>query len=354
MGPTGNTKVVQIHPSRLCNLECQHCYSSSSPQATEMLPANTLRTAIDGLAAQGYSWTSFSGGEPMLYQPLPEMLTHARAAGMHNSIITNGMLLTPQRLDAIQDATDLLMISLDGIRASHNKMRNHAKAFDSMVEKLPEIRSRQIRFGFIFTLTQHSLDELSWVAEFAADAGAQLLHIHPLETFGISNPKLIGDRPDDIEAAYTCALTEYLREALGDRMAIQVDLVQSQALVQNPDSFFLGDWAADLGAPLADQLSPLVIEPDGEVVPLEYGFPREFSIGNILHESVPQMATRWRDQVAPLLHWLSRDLEKSMANEPEGVFNWYERILQHAEKKRGPVPQVVPLSSLDTPASAPI
>lgn len=354
MGPTGNTKVVQIHPSRRCNLECQHCYSSSSPLATESLPVDKLKAAIDGLAGQGYSWAGFSGGEPMLYKPLAEMLAHTKAAGMRNSIVTNGMLLTQQRLDAIQPVTDLLVISLDGKPESHNRMRNHAKAFDSMIDKLPELRSRQINFGFIFTLTQYNLDELPWVVEFAADAGAKLLQIHPLEAFGAANRELAGDTPDGIEAAYTCALTDRFRETLGDRMAMQVDLVHSQALAQNPDGFFLGDWAANLDAPLADQLSPLVIEPDGEVVPLEYGFSREFSLGNLLHDSVPEMATRWRDQVAPLLYWLSRDLKKSMSEEPAGVFNWYERILQHAEKKRDPAPQFVPLSSLGMPTSTQI
>lgn len=354
MGPTGNTKVVQIHPSRRCNLECQHCYSSSSPKATEMLSADKLKAAIDGLAAQHYGWASFSGGEPLLYRPLPEVLTHARAAGMRNSIVTIGMLLTPQCLDQIQAITDLLVISLDGKPASHNQMRNHAKAFDSMAEKLPELRSRNMGFGFIFTLTQYNLDELPWVIEFAAAAGARLLQIHPLEAFGAANHGLAEDTPDGSEAADTCALTERFRQVLDNRMAIQIDLVHSRALEQNPDSFFLGDWSANPDTALADQLSPLVIEADGEVVPLEYGFPREFSLGNLLRDSVPEMATRWRTQVAARLYRLSRDLRDAIAHEPAGIFNWTERILQHAEKQRNPEPRSVPLSMLTGSTCPPI
>ena len=52
--PTGNTRVVQIHATRRCNLQCRHCYSSSSPRASEALTPGVLRTALDELVAHGY------------------------------------------------------------------------------------------------------------------------------------------------------------------------------------------------------------------------------------------------------------------------------------------------------------
>lgn len=77
MGPTGLSRILQIHPSRQCNLSCLHCYSSSSPHEKEHLTLKLLCDAISDAAAEGFNYVSLSGGEPMLYKPLVELLEHA-------------------------------------------------------------------------------------------------------------------------------------------------------------------------------------------------------------------------------------------------------------------------------------
>lgn len=351
MGPTGTTKAIQIHPTRRCNLRCRHCYSSSSPEATDTLAAETLLPAIDGLAAEGYNWASLSGGEPMVYKALPEVLTHVKMAGMQTAVVSNGMLLTPGRLDAIEAVTDLLVISLDGRPASHNRIRNHAKAFDTMAAKLPQLRERQINFGFLFTLTQYNLDELPWVVEFAANMGAGLLQIHPLEAVGNANRQMTDQMPDGIEGAHAWLLAQKFSEMLDDQMALQVDLVHSDALSQQPESFFLGDWRAALEQPLGEQLTPLVIEADGEVVPLQYGFSRDYTLGNLRRDDIRDLKRRWRAGVARRLHRLSREMLEEVNTATPGFFNWYERIAVQAEQRQ-PSPHLVPLSQLAATAHA--
>lgn len=326
MGPTGNTRVVQIHPTRRCNLQCRHCYSSSSPQAREALTPGVLRTALDELAAEDYNWASFSGGEPLVYPHLADVLAHARQCGMQTAVVTNGMLLSPRRLDAIQPVTDLLVISLDGKPASHNRMRNSARAFDSMAGRLPELQARGIDFGFLFTLTQHNLDELPWVVEFAVNVGARLLQIHPLDCVGNASAQLAGKAPDAIEGAHAWHLVSHFEQQLAGRLALQVDLLHSEALGQQPESFFLGDAEQSMQRPLGYQLSPLVIEPDGEVVPLQYGFARDFSLGNLHRRSVHEMAGYWSEMVAARLHSVSKRLARELAGQPGQFFNWYARM----------------------------
>jgi len=114
---------------------------------------------LDDLSQEDFDWASFSGGEPMVYAPLPSALAHTKLLGMNTAVVTNGMLLTLKRLGTIQDVTDLLVISLDGKPESHNHMRNSEKAFDTMATKLPELQGQGINFGFLFTLTQHNPEQ---------------------------------------------------------------------------------------------------------------------------------------------------------------------------------------------------
>lgn len=347
MGPTGNIRAVQIHPTRRCNLRCLHCYSSSSPQATEAIEIELLNRTLDDLADEGYNWASFSGGEPMVYPPLSSALARARHNGMKTAIVTNGMLLTPQRLDAIEDVTNLLVISLDGKPQSHNRMRNSQKAFDSMAAKLPELRARNIDFGFLFTLTQYNLDELPWVAEFAANVGAKLLQIHPLEYFGNASEQLDGQAPDAIEGAHAWYLAEKMKTFLQGRMALQVDLVHTSALHQQPQNFFLADDSDQLQGSLADLMSPLAIEPDGEVLPLQYGFSRSYSLGNLRCRSIGEMATIWRSDLGPRFHALCHRLFKDLADaEQQQFFNWYEQIAIHAQAESPVHVQPLPMPKL--------
>ena len=239
MGPMGNIHAVQIHPTRRCNLRCLHCYSSSSPSATEALHIDTLRTALDDLAEENYNWASFSGGEPLVYTPLPTALAHAKRVGMNTAVVSNGMLLTPRRLDLIEEHTDLLVISLDGKPRSHNRIRNSDKAFDTMAAKLPELQARGIRFGFLFTLTQHNLDELPWVIEFAVNVGARLVQIHPLEYFGNATTQLAGSAGFDdlLHHRRQCAGCNRGRACLVDRGETQTDARGADGPAGRPGSY---------------------------------------------------------------------------------------------------------------------
>src|SRR5215468_10045007 len=173
MGPTQET-ILQVHPTRRCNLSCLHCYSSSGPDQRDLLPSSTFERVLTEARSEGYRVVSFSGGEPTLYAPLPQLLGHARSLGMGTTVTSNGMLLSERLLASIAPVTNVLAISLDGIPESHNQMRGSPRAFEQMADHLPLVRASGIYFGFIFTLTQFNLNEAAWAAEFAASNGDSL------------------------------------------------------------------------------------------------------------------------------------------------------------------------------------
>src|SRR6267378_2878338 len=212
--PTGCSRIVQVHPTRQCNLRCLHCYSSSSPEERGQLEAALICDALTDARQQGYNVASFSGGEPTLYRPLRQLLDHAHDCGMLTTVTTNGMLLDKRRLNMLEGGTDLLAISLDGVPESHDTIRGSKRAFREMAARLADLRATGIPFGFIFTLTQYNLDELEWVASFALEQGARLLQIHPLEDVGRAREEMPGEHPDAVESAYAMIEVLKLKEAL--------------------------------------------------------------------------------------------------------------------------------------------
>ncbi|MEM9215904.1 MAG: radical SAM protein [Cyanobacteria bacterium P01_F01_bin.150] len=334
-GPSGRMHAsLQLHVSRRCNLQCLHCYSNSSPHQTETLPLDLLQQTVREAVTEGFGHLAISGGEPLLYQPLPKLLKTAKDSGIITTITTNGILLTPQRVAQLQGTVDLIAISLDGVPSSHNHMRNAPRAFESMQANLETLREAQIPFGFIFTLTQYNLHELDWITTFALDQGARSLQIHPLEEFGRASNQLQGNSPDAREK--TIAFLEFLRvqAKAKDNLHIQIDLADRVALQAHPDRVYANLTDTDVSTePLANLVSPLVVETDGTVVPLQYGFPRPYALGNLKERSLLALSNRWKQGGHRPFHTLcSHTFETVTRDNGLPFLNWYEVLAREGRK----------------------
>lgn len=335
MGPTGDRlRVLQLHVSRHCNLACRHCYSQSGPHERQALPEALALSLIDDAAAAGYNVVGFSGGEPLMYRPLRTLLLRARAHRMLTTVTTNGMLLDARQLRRLQGAAGLVAISLDGNPASHDRMRGHTGAFAAMAGRLPGLRASRLPFGFIFTLTQRNLDELLWAAEFAVEQGAALLQVHPLEAVGRAREGLPGAVPDETELAYAVVAVARLKELVGDRLVIQLDVAGRDAMAAAPERVFAGGNWPGATLPLAQLLSPLIVEPDGTVVPVEYDFGRHWALGNLHEARLPVLAARWHQQRSDGFRTLCGGVHRqAVAADAPAVINWYGRLARAAAEE---------------------
>jgi MoaA/NifB/PqqE/SkfB family radical SAM enzyme len=336
--PTGATRIFQVHPLRTCNLRCLHCYSESAPGQRERLPAEFVWEAITSAAAEGYDVVGFSGGEPLLYEPLGELLAAARRLGLRLSVTTNGMLLDERRVGWLRDGNCLVAISLDGEPESHNRMRDSPRAFQAMQERLPLLRGAGIPFGFIFTLTQFNSNELEWIASFALDQGAQLLQVHPLDVIGRAEDSLGGAAPDAHELAVAFVETMRLQAEVGEGLTIHFDLLDRDFLAENPDAFFATARPADAASrPFAESISPLILEADGTLVPLGYGFPQTFALGNLRSSSMSELIRDWRATRELEFRRLCRGIWEEAREPAEWPFvNWYSEVRQRAANWKMP------------------
>lgn len=323
---TADRGIVQVHPTRRCNLTCLHCYSSSGPTVSATTPLEMLVAALDDAAALGYSVLSVSGGEPLLYKPLLELLDHARSLGMRTTVTTNGLLLTERRLGELTGRVDVMAISVDGRPETHDVMRNSAGAFAKLSARLPAVSRSGIPFGFITTLTQTNVDEVEFVVKLAAAHGAALVQVHPLEPVGAARKNLAGSVPDDQELGF--AMFEGLMQsAMQDGVKVHIDVARA------------GDIAAlDLPQPgadrarLGDWLSPLVIETDGLVGPMTYGFARRFALGSLADASLSALAASWDER--PFVE-LCGEVRARLLGEGRPFFNWYEEVRHAAARTAG-------------------
>src|SRR5262249_7693233 len=106
--------LAHVIPMRRCNLSCAYCNEYDS--FSNPIPKAVMCRRLELLAGLGTSVVTLSGGEPLLHPDLDEIIRCIRDHGMLAELITNGYLLTPQRIRRLNRAgLDHLQISIDNV-----------------------------------------------------------------------------------------------------------------------------------------------------------------------------------------------------------------------------------------------
>src|SRR6516162_7569819 len=128
--------LAQIVPVRRCNLACTYCNEFDAVSAP--VPAAEMLRRVDLLANLGTTIITISGGEPMLHPELDEIIRHIRRRGAVATLITNGYLLTPDRIRRLNRAgLDYLQISIDNVTPDETSKKS-LKVLDRKLEWLAE------------------------------------------------------------------------------------------------------------------------------------------------------------------------------------------------------------------------
>ena len=126
----------------------------------------------------------------------------------------------------------------------------------------------------------------------------------------------------------------HLQEVFGDKLCVQVDLFHQEAMRLNPSSVYADvPLVSNLERPLGEILSPLVIEADGMVVPLQHGFARKYALGNLQEASLTKLAAIWQKERYPAFLKLCQQVyEQVTAPATLPIADWYDAIAGQAQK----------------------
>lgn len=128
--------LAHIIPIRRCNLACTYC--NEFDRTSSPVPTETMLRRIDLLARLGTTIITTSGGEPLLHPDLDAIIGRVRRNGAMAGLITNGYLLTRERIEALNAAgLDHLQISIDNVVPDDTSMKS-LKVLDRKLRLLAE------------------------------------------------------------------------------------------------------------------------------------------------------------------------------------------------------------------------
>jgi MoaA/NifB/PqqE/SkfB family radical SAM enzyme len=127
---------AHIIPMRRCNLACAYC--NEYDDHSKPVPIEQMYQRLDRLATLGTTIITISGGEPLLHPDLDLIIARVRRHGMIAGMITNGYLLTADRIKRLNRAgLDHLQISIDNVMPDEVSKKS-LKVLDKKLQLLSE------------------------------------------------------------------------------------------------------------------------------------------------------------------------------------------------------------------------
>jgi MoaA/NifB/PqqE/SkfB family radical SAM enzyme len=133
---TSHPILAHIIPMRRCNLACTYC--NEYDDHSKPVPVETMYRRLDRLADLGTTIITISGGEPLLHPELDLIIARIRAHRMIAGMITNGYLLTADRIQRLNAAgLEHLQISIDNVMPD-DVSKKSLKVLDKKLQLLAE------------------------------------------------------------------------------------------------------------------------------------------------------------------------------------------------------------------------
>jgi radical SAM protein with 4Fe4S-binding SPASM domain len=160
-----------------CRSNCEHCIVSDMRAHSREPDRDELFFIADRLVESGISWTTLTGGEPLLRPELPELIDYLNNASVACYLVTSGVGLTDDLICKLTDAgLARLLVSIDGPEEVHDRFRgtgSHAIAMAAL-EKLSR---RTLPYGLSVTMHADNFGAAEYLRDLAKSSGSSQFYI---------------------------------------------------------------------------------------------------------------------------------------------------------------------------------
>lgn len=147
-----------------CNIKtCKQCYASQLFDSdVKDLSKEDAFEVIDKLAAMDTVSIFWSGGEPLIrLDDVCECIQYARSKGIASSLITNGVLLTPENVQKLKSAgLPIVYVSFDGATRESNDAIRGEGTFDKALQGMKNVKAAGMMCSTLITATKTSWKEM--------------------------------------------------------------------------------------------------------------------------------------------------------------------------------------------------
>lgn len=283
-------KALCLHIAHDCNLACRYCFAEEGEYhgRRALMSFEVGRKALDFLVKNSGNRVNlevdFFGGEPLMnWQVVKDLVAYGRSLEEPNhkkfrfTLTTNGILLNDEVLEFVNKEMSNVVLSIDGRKEVHDKMRpfrGGQGSYDSVVPKFQKAAESRNQMNYYVrgTFTRNNLDFSKDVAHLA-DLGFKQISVEPVVAAPEDDYAL---RKEDIPTL----LEEY------DKLAVELLNRKKQGKAVNFFHFMIdlegGPCVAKRLSGCGSGTEYLAVTPWGDLYPChQFVGKEEFLMGNV-------------------------------------------------------------------------
>jgi PqqA peptide cyclase len=269
-----------------CPLRCLYCSNpvERSGARNRELALADWQTVLGDAESLGVVQVHFTGGEPLLRPELEALTAHARGLGLYTSLITSGIGLTRERLEALSNAgLDHVQVSIQGLTDADAVQIAGRAGLDQKLQVMRWVRELDLPLTINVVLHRHNIEQIPQLIELAERMQAERLELANSQYLGWALENRAYLLPQDAQIERARAQASEAKERLRGRMELLFVLPDYHAGVVRP---CMQGWASRY----------IVISPDGMVLPCH----QAHSLPGLAFERVTErpLAAIWRDNPA--------------------------------------------------------
>jgi radical SAM protein with 4Fe4S-binding SPASM domain len=181
-----------------CDLACRHCGSRAGQERSGELSTEECFDLVRQMAELGVKEVTLIGGEAYLRDDWTDIVREIARLGMSPTMTTGGRGITAERARLAKEAgIDSVSVSLDGLRATHDRLRGVNGSFDAAVNAMRHLRAAGVAVSTNTQINRLSMPELPELLELLADAGGHSWQIQLTVPMGRA-----ADEPDVLLQPY--------------------------------------------------------------------------------------------------------------------------------------------------------
>jgi pyrroloquinoline quinone biosynthesis protein E len=239
-----------------CPLHCVYCSNPLEMQARRHeLPTGTWARVFESAGQLGVLQLHLTGGEPLARPDLTELVAAGRKATLYVNLITSGMGLGRERLEALVEAgLDHIQLSFQDAQEEAANAFAGARAHAHKIALAREIKRHPLAFTINMVVHRQNLGRLEEMIALAEELEAERLEIAHVQYYGWALRNRETLLPTRVQWERSLDVITAARRRLEGRM--RIDFVAPDYYAKYPKAC-MGGWGRGV----------ILIDPAGQAMP---------------------------------------------------------------------------------------